>query len=207
MKRVPSQARKRSRLLNDDELRAVWNTAEANGSFGALLRLAILTGQRREKLVRMRFDDLSNDGVWNIPTEPREKGNAGALRLPKLALDIIAQQRCLSGNPHVFPASRGNGPISGHSKLKAAFDKRCGVSDWVLHDLRACARSLMARAGVRSDVAERVLGHAIPGIEATYNRHGYEVEKADALQKLATLIDMIVNPPANNVKRLRGRRS
>jgi len=34
-----------------------------------------------------------------------------------------------------------------------------------------------------------VLGHAIPGIEATYNRHGYEVEKADALQKLATLID------------------
>ena len=63
----------------------------------------------------------------------------------------------------------------------------------------------MARAGVRSDVAERVLGHAIPGIEATYNRHGYEVEKADALQKLATLIDTIIDPlPGDKVVPLRG---
>lgn len=205
MKRVPSQARKRSRVLTDTELAAVWRAAEANGAFGAFLRLALLTGQRREKLVQMRFSDVSADGVWTIPTEAREKGNAGTLQLPKLALDIIAQQPRISQSPFVFPAKRGDGPISGHSKFKATFDKKCGVTGWAVHDLRRSARSLMARAGVPGPIAERVLGHAIAGVEGIYDRHRYEHEKADALQKLADLITNIINPtPGDRVVPLRG---
>jgi hypothetical protein len=60
----------------------------------------------------------------------------------------------------------------------------------------------MARAGVRPDISERVLGHAIKRVEGIYDRHEYRQEKADALRKLAGLIAMIVNPPADNVKKL-----
>ena len=68
---------------------------------------------------------------------------------------------------------------------------------WVLHDLRRTARSLMSRAGVPSDIAERVLGHAIGGVRAVYDRHDFLVEKADALEKLAALLDRIINCAEN----------
>jgi hypothetical protein len=67
-----------------------------------------------------------------------------------------------------------------------------------LHDLRRTARSLMSRAGVPSEHAERVLGHIIPGVEGTYNRHAYSDEKAVALARLAALIETIINPPADS---------
>jgi hypothetical protein len=36
---------------------------------------------------------------------------------------------------------------------------------WTFHDLRRTARTIMAAAGVQRDIAERVLGHVIPGVE------------------------------------------
>jgi hypothetical protein len=57
----------------------------------------------------------------------------------------------------------------------------------------------MSRAGVRPDISERVLGHQIVGVEGIYDRHSYRDEKADALQRLASLIDGIVNPRDNVV--------
>src|SRR3546814_12111749 len=61
--------------------------AEGNGQFGAISRLALLTAQRREKIAALRWAEVTNDGIWNIPTEEREKGNGGALQLPVAALD------------------------------------------------------------------------------------------------------------------------
>jgi hypothetical protein len=46
---------------------------------------------------------------------------------------------------------------------------------------------------VSSEHAERVMGHAIGGVEGIYDRHHYRDEKTDALRKLATLLDGIVN--------------
>ena len=57
----------------------------------------------------------------------------------------------------------------------------------------------MSRAGVRPDIAERVLGHAIAGVEGVYDRHSYREEKADALARLAGLIGAVVEPPVGNV--------
>jgi len=54
----------------------------------------------------------------------------------------------------------------------------------------------MAKAGVADNIAERVLGHVIGGVQGIYNRHAYLAEKADALQRLATLVETILNPPA-----------
>ncbi len=199
MRRTDPKTRKRARILDDDELRAIWRQAEANGTFGDIVRLLLLTGQRREKIAAMKWADVTLDGEWRIPTEDREKGTGGSLVLPELALEIIRARPRLGENPHVFPG-RGAGYFKGFSPCKRAFDANLPVMPaWVLHDLRRTARSLMSRAGVRPDIAERVLGHAISGVEGVYDRHSYRAEKCDALKRLSCLIDAILIPPGGNV--------
>jgi integrase len=200
-----SSGAKRSRTLTDDELRKVWKQADDFGSFGALIRVLFLCGQRRGAVLGMRWDAVSADGVWKIPMEEREKINAGTLKLPAQALAIIRQQHRLGSNPFVFAASRGDGPMNGFSKTKDKFDEACGVTGWTLHDLRRCSRSLMSRAGVSSEHAERVLGHVVAGVEGRYDVHKYDDEKAIALAKLATLVDSIVDP-RHNVLPMKGKR-
>ncbi len=202
MSRQKPSEHKRERILSDDEIRTLW--PHLTGSFGALVKLLLLSGQRREKVVAMRWADISIDGVWSIASEAREKGNARELALPPLALDVIRAQPRIAGNDFIL-AGRGDGPINGFSKSKVALDQRSGIGGWVLHDLRRTARSLMSRAGVRPDVAERVLGHVITGVEGVYDRHHYFDEKRDALAALAALVGRILDPPAENVVPLAGR--
>jgi hypothetical protein len=61
----------------------------------------------------------------------------------------------------------------------------------------------MSRAGVRPNIAERVLGHAIAGVHGIYDRHQYREEKANALKMLAGLIENIFRPEAVKVHTLR----
>jgi integrase len=76
------------------------------------------------------------------------------------------------------------------------------IPNWTLHDLRRTAKTSMARAGVRPDISERVLGHVIAGVEGTYDRHSYEDEKREALVKLAAQIERIVSPLPSSVAAL-----
>jgi integrase len=207
MRRQSPHAQARARILSDDEIRAIWKAAEGAGAYGGIVQLALLTAQRRTKVTTMKWADMGGD-EWTIPKAPREKDSAGTLVLPKAALAIIQAQDQIGKNPYVF-AGRGDGPINGMSKGKARLDKSSGVSGWRIHDLRRTARSLMSRAGVRPDIAERVLGHAIAGIEGVYDRHAYRNEKVDALRRLAALIEGIVHPRDNvtpMVKRTKRRR-
>lgn len=184
-------AARRERILGDDELRAVWLAAEDTATFGAIVRMCLLTGQRREKVAGMCWRDIS-DGVWHVPHDDRQKGVGGALVLPEAALAIVEAQPRFAGHGYVF-AGRGAGCFNSWSQSKRRFDAKCGVSGWTIHDLRRTARSLMSRAGVRPEIAERVLGHEIPGVEGIYDRHLYINEKADALARLARLIERIVS--------------
>lgn len=128
-----------------------------------------------------------------MPKEAREKDSVGTVKLPKAALNIIRAQPRLVSNPYVF-AGRGQGPFNGFSKAKERFDgKLKGVKPWTIHDLRRTARSLMSRAGVSGDHAERVMGHVQPGVRGVYDRHEYAAEKAHALAALAALVDGIVH--------------
>jgi integrase len=76
------------------------------------------------------------------------------------------------------------------------------MEPFVIHDLRRTARSLLSRAGVQSDVAERLLGHVIPGVKGVYDRHSYGEEKAQALEQLADLVSQIIDPPESSIARL-----
>ena len=93
--------------------------------------------------------------------------------------------------------------LGGFSKFRDGLERTSGVTDWTLHDLRRTARSLMSRAGVPSDHAERCLGHVMAGVRGTYDRHEYLEEKRRAFEALAAQIERIVNPQENVVP-LRG---
>ena len=69
---------------------------------------------------------------------------------------------------------------------------------WQHRDLRRTTRTLMARMGVTTEVAEHCLAHALPTIQATYNRYGYLREKREVFDKLAELIGRIIATPADN---------
>jgi integrase len=207
MARTKPAERKRKRILSDDELRLLW--PHLTGTFGALVKVLLLSGQQLGKVSTMRWQDIE-DGVWTLPTEPREKNNPGSLKLPRTVLDIIEAQPRIAGCPYVF-AGRTKGPMAGISPLKRKLDaavlKAMREADpraeplphWQLHDLRRTARSLMSRVGVRSEHAERVLGHVLAGVEGVYDRHHYDEEKAEALEALAGLVSLILSPPVNNV--------
>ena len=196
----------RARILTDDEIRSLWKACmDANETFGALLKVALLTAQRRDKVATMMWDDVK-DGEWTIRVERREKGTAGKLKLPTMALEIIEQQPRIAGNPYVF-SGRGKTAFNSFSQRKAELDEKLSdMEPWVIHDLRRTARSLLSRAGVRPDISERVLGHAIAGVEGVYDRHSYDAEKADALNRLAALVGSIVNPPKDKVVQLQRRK-
>jgi integrase len=208
MRRTDPKKKERDRVLDDDELRAVWKAAEGNGTYGALIRMLLLTAQRLDKVLTMKWESIDADGVWTLPTAPREKGNIGKVRLPPAALAILEALPRYTGNPFVF-AGRGQRHMSASGMFKAKFDAKlpADMPNFRLHDLRRTARSLMSRAGVSSDHAERVLGHAIGGVEGIYDRHRYMNEKAAALVKLADLIDGIVSGRADVVVPMRGKRA
>jgi integrase len=195
MRRQNPSESARSRVLTDDELRSIWSAAETAGTYGGMIRMLLLTGQRLAKVQNMKWSELDG-GAWTMPTAVHEKQNAGTLILPQLALDVIAAQPQLG--EFVFQG-RGSSAFSGFTRSKRRLDRISGVSGWRLHDLRRTARSLMSRTGTNADHAERVLGHAISGIRSVYDRHEFKAEKADALRRLAALIETIVHPRPNVV--------
>lgn len=198
MARVKPKERERERTLTDDEIRAVWKTAGATeGPFGAFVRFLLLTAARRNEAAKMPWNELS--GIdWTLPASRNKTKNDLIRPLSEAARGALSAAPKLAGCNFVF-STDGKNPIGGFSRFKKQFDAASGVTGWTLHDLRRTARSLMSRAGVNSDHAERCLGHAIAGIRATYDRHEFLDEKLRAYEALAAQIERIVNPTPNVV--------
>jgi len=193
MARTKSTERARKRILSDEELRKVWN---AEGALGPLVCFILLTSARRTEAAEMTWDELEGT-EWTLPAE-RNKTKVDLVRpLSVAAMEVLIAAKMQNDNgPFVFK----KGSLS---TFKKSFDEACGVSGWTLHDCRRTARSLMSRAGVSSDVAERCLGHVIPGVRGVYDRHEYREEKRLAFEALASLVGRIVHTQ-ENVLPLRG---
>jgi len=215
MSRTKPRERARTRVLSDDEIRILWPVLEAAGTFGALVKTLLLTAQRRDEVASMSRGEIGKDGTWSIPADRYKTKKPNFVPLSVAALKVIEAQSKVDGCDYVFPSRVGT-PFSAFGKNKAALDnevlaamrrrvtkgtKLTAVPNWTLHDLRRTAKTLMARAGVRPDISERVLGHVIAGVEGTYDRHSYADEKRDALEKLAAMIERILNPLPSNVDR------
>jgi integrase len=188
-----SEQSSRKRWLNDDELRSFWRLSNAMGPFGVFVKLLLLTGQRRRKVEALEWRDL-RDGVWTMRRSDREKGTPAKLVLPPQARALLEGLHPVDGDPRVF-ATVG-WVIRSKQVLAKRMEAELGeVPHWNLHDLRRTNRTLMPRAGVAPYVAERVLGHAIRGVQGVYDRGDYESAIGEALAKFADLVAGIVAEP------------
>ena len=223
MARTKPKERERQRVLSDQEIRDVWsvlNTISDPACYPAFICTLLLTATRRDEAAKMRWDEI-NGMVWTIPAARYKTGRKTGdhiIPLTDAVLSIIGEKpREAKRRPFVFSTTGGEKPFSGYSKAKALLDKKIAelrtktkhdpMPAWSLHDLRRTARSLMSRAGVPSDHAERVLGHVIAGVRSVYDRHKYEEEKRAALEKLAGMIERILKPTPSNVAMLGERRA
>jgi len=209
-RRTSISERARERVLSDAELKAVWLAAEKDKLFGGYIKFVLLTATRRGEAAGLRRSELSqsdrNDDtgpIWSIPGTRYKNKLDTVIPLSQAAQKIIAAQPVLGD--FVFTAT-GKNALGNFANCKAAFDKACGVTGWRIHDLRRTARTLLSRAGVNPDIAERALGHALEGVRKTYDRHKFQHEKRQAFEALAALIERIVHPPKATVSDLAAER-
>jgi integrase len=199
----------RARILSDDELRVVWRTAEAfSGSYGHYIRFLLLTAARRNEAADLLYTEITN-GDWLIPASRYKGRHDHLIPLSKASQAILAEAPVVVADQKYVFSSDGKSAISGFSQFKDLFDNAVlaelrkddpraePLPNWTQHDLRRTARSLMSRAGVAPDTAERCLGHVIGGVRGTYDRYEYHAEKKQAFEALAALIERIINPREN----------
>ena len=195
----------RERWLDDDEIRAIWAATEQPRPFHGLLRFLLLTGARLGEAAEMPWSEVVG-GDWKLPADApigRNKVGLELVRpLGKAARAVLAALPRIGDSQLVF-TNDGVHPISVSKPMKY-FRATCGVTDhWTIHDLRRTAQTLMSRAGVSSDHADKCLGHVLPGMRKVYDQHTYYEERKRAYEALEALISRIINPPAGNVTQLK----
>lgn len=208
--KAPGPLKQRERVLNEEEIQALWNgldkAAMAPGTRLAL-KLQLATAQRKGEVAFMRWDQIDwNAATWTIPGEAAKNGKVHCVPLSGLAIDLLKQALELAaGSVWVFPSPRQGGvvPVGGTAvdhALRRALPV-LGLSDVVPHDLRRTAASHMTGLGVPRLVVSKILNHAERGVTAVYDRHSYDPEKRDALEKWARKLRTFL--VADNVIRLR----
>jgi len=181
------------RALSDDEIRRLWQTADDFGSFGGLVRLALLTALRRGELAQIeRARDLLADRIVVRP-EHAKTGAQHEVPLTPLMREIIAGSQ-ISTSPLVFPSSKTGGRLKGWTKLVAKLQQASGV-DFRLHDLRRTARTLMSRLGVAEDLAELAIGHVRADLVARYNKDTAWEGRRDAFTRVSEHVESLIGAP------------
>jgi integrase len=187
----PPTGRSRSRVLTEAELRAVYRTAHSStDSFGRIVTLLILTGQRRGEIARLEREWVNGDTI-TLPSHVTKNGRGHTFPIGLEAQALLASIPRLKGCPYVFPAARQKNEkttvFNGWGKPKARFDKACAVTGWTLHDLRRTYSSTMAALGVPQIVMEKLLNHVSGGTQSpiaqVYNRYTYLDEMRAAVLK------------------------
>jgi integrase len=191
----------RERVLTDVELAAIWKAA-ADNDYGRIIKLLMLTAQRRNEIGGLRWSELDTDAKLITLPSTRTK-NGIEHRVPLSAAAMAVLEACNRHRDLLF----GFGPngFGGWSRHKLPLDAACGVKDWTLHDLRRTAATRMADLGVQPHVIEAVLNHVSghkAGVAGTYNRSTYANEKRAALDAWANHLRVIISG-ATNVQRLR----
>jgi integrase len=177
----PPQNPPRARVLTDDELRAVWKASVEYGyPFGDIVRLLILTGQRRGEIAALRREWLHDNAIV-FPPEITKNAREHVLPVGEMTLSILTPTK---NEGLLFPARRSEFPFNGFGASKEALNERCGVSQWTLHDLRRTFATNLAALGTPIHVTEKLLNHvsgSTGGIVSIYQRHSYMDEMRSAV--------------------------
>ncbi len=169
----------RDRTLTAEELTALWQAIEKLPELPqAYFRVVLLTGARRNEVGGMSWSEVDLDaGLWRLPAERNKSGRPFEIPLSRPVVETLRTLPRIG--PMVF-ALDGKRPMTLHQLIERV-RREAGLLDVRLHDLRRTLRTGLAELGVNFEVAERVLNHAMPGLQAVYNRHNYLAEKRTAL--------------------------
>lgn len=211
---TPPAVAARERVLTDPELAAVWKATDGiSRLFGSIIKMLIVTGQRREEVAGLDWRELDRASTtWTLPKERVKNGNSNLVPLNDLALQLLDQTAGSQEWPKrglVFATSGGKS-FSGFAKGKAQLDKRLGWDDaiepWRIHDLRRTLATGLQRLGTRFEVVEAVLNHVSgskSGVAGIYQRHDWANEKRMALQAWGRHIEGLhIRSSATNVVHL-----
>lgn len=201
----PPAVAARDRVLADSELAAIWRaTQEVSRLFGFIVKMLILTGQRREEVAGLDWSELDRaSAAWTLPRERAKNGNSSFVPLNSLALHLLDEAAAGPEWPKrglVFATSGGKA-FSGFAKGKTQLD-RClaghqSVVPWRIHDLRRTLATGLQKLGVRFEVVEAVLNHmsgSRSGVAGIYQRHDWADEKRSALQAWARHLERLLDP-------------
>ena len=189
----PGVTVQRDRVLSDEEIRAAWSAFNKLGLQGQVFKMMLVTSQRGQEVKAMSWEaiDLAG-GWWTIPATDAKNKLSHRVPLTAMARAILdeIQPDLEARKGWVFPNRWKKGHITTNAAfLKAARElagQRIGQPvDFWAHDLRRTAASNMASIGVPRLVIGKVLNHVEPGVTAVYDRHAYDTEKRDALERWA----------------------
>jgi integrase len=200
----------RTRVLKDDELRALWRATETMAyPYGPLFRILALTGQRKSEVAEAVWSEFDLERkLWTIPPQ---RVKAAAPHVVPLTEDVIAILKTLprfQRGDHLFSTTFGRQPVNGFSKAKVQLDEamraelRAELPPFVIHDVRRTMRTGLSALPVPDLVRELVIGHTKPGLHRVYDQHAYLDEKRRALELWAGRLRDIVEPATGNVVKL-----
>jgi integrase len=185
---------RRDRVLSDEEIRLIWDATEEPGTFNAIVRALLLTGQRREEVTGLTWAEIDEAlSGWTLPGARTKNGKPHFIPLSEQMRVLLRAQPRFDADDLVFPGERG--VFSGWSKSKDRLDQRCGISGWTLHDLRRTAATGLQKLGVRLEVTEAILNHVSgsrAGIVGVYQRHHWADEKRTGLAAWGAHVAAIV---------------
>lgn len=205
----------RDRVLTDAELVKVWRATPDN-YYGRIVRLLILTAQRRDEIGGLLRSEINRDAEQIELSGSRTK-NGRPHDVP-LSSAALVELDAVSGREDRLPVfGTGKKGYSGWSKSKEDLDEAAVLSQpWTLHDLRRTVATRMADSpadgglGVLPHVVEAILNHVSghkAGVAGIYNRSTYAAEKREALEKWAThLLTLVASASGANVTKLKVRR-
>lgn len=204
----PSKEKKRERVLDDKELAAVWRAAESvGGPFSDIIRLLILTGQRKGEIVEATWPEVDFEArLLRLAGDRVKNGRAHNVPLSARALAVFEGAPRIAGEAGFVFTTNGKNPVSGFSKWKARLDseikKETGAAlpEWTIHDLRRSTASGLQRSGIPLEVIERILNHvsgSFAGIVEIYQRHKFENEMRAALDGWARHVDRVLTGDVN----------
>jgi integrase len=178
--------------LTDDQIRKLWQTAGGFGSFGSLVRLALLTGARRGELAGLERSHILADRLVILP-EHAKTGARHEIPLTPLMRSIIAGEPG-TASPLIFRSAKTGGRLKGWTKLVARLQRASGV-DFRLHDLRRTVRTLMTHYRVDHDVAELAIGHAREGLRRQYDFAELWDLRCNAFAKVSNHVAALIDQP------------
>jgi integrase len=189
---LPAKLGKRDRVLTDAELVAVYRAATDMGfPLGFIVLICIHTGMRRGEVASLKWSYITPAYI-TIPGDLTKNGQQHIL--PNLINDNL-QLIPKTTSDYLFPSDAGT-PFSAWSKNKAKLDKLCGVSDWVIHDLRRTFSTKMAEWQIAPPhVIERILNHTVGSmtpIARIYNRWNYLAEMKEAMQRYEKKLGQLI---------------